>query len=211
MDTFQYENPSPSTGTALQTPNSPLGPTATAAACQTPAEQARATTLAAIDDENLLFRTEIGGRWYAFDPYRLGRILALELKGEAVSKVIKTFQGTPHYDAAGKLVRFEIANHDEAFDAGERLLRAVNAAFGLKAVEWSGEGHSEKLALRVLNEFLRWKAGVKKNTAPSLTSSPSVAATAPPAAGPSPHWSGIASGSCGAGFSPNGPLASPML
>ena len=115
------------------------------------------TGTSAMDDEYLLFRTELSpGCWQAFDPWKVGRLLA-EALGEPVSRVV----------AAARA-----ADPDEARPAAERLYAAARAAFGLPEVAADGSGYTERTVVRVFNEFVAFQAAQKKSTAPSPTSSP---------------------------------------
>lgn len=160
--------------------------------------------------ECLLFRTQVNGQWCAFDPWRLGRIIARELGGEPLGKVIRDFQGEPQRDETGRVTHYLPLDPQLAFDAGERLYGAIAAAFGLGPVRPDGSGVTEKTLHRLLDEYLAWKAAVKKNFASSRTSTPSAAPNSPVPAGLSAISNGIASGSCGVAFGPSAPPGSPM-
>jgi hypothetical protein len=109
-----------------------------------------------MDEEYLLFRTELGpGAWAAFDPWRVGRLLAESL-GEPVARVVEAARS----DDPG-----------EARPATARLLAAVREAFGLPEVAADGGGYTERTVVRIFNEFVRFQAAQKKSTAPSPTSS----------------------------------------
>jgi hypothetical protein len=119
-------------------------------------------------DETLVFRFHDGREWRCVDPWRVERLLARGLKGQPVSRVIEESRQPVDQIAAPAL---------------DLLLSATCLAFGLTPVREDGSGHTERTQVRVLTEFLRWKAEVKKNTAPPSTSSPATApqsSAAPP-------------------------------
>ena len=110
-----------------------------------------------MDEEYLLFRTELGpGAWMAYDPWKVGRLLA-EALGEPVVRVLALARS---------------ADADEARPATARLIAAVREAFGLPEVAADGSGFTERTVVRVFNEFARFQAAQKKSVASSPTSSP---------------------------------------
>jgi hypothetical protein len=124
-------------------------------------------------DETLTFHFHDGRQWRCVDPWKVERLLARGLKGQSVSRVIE--ESRQPVDAI-------------ASPALDLLLSAVCLAFGLTPVQEDGSGHTERTQVRVLTAFLRWKAEVKKNTAPPATSSPATAPQSSPA--PSPPRNG---------------------
>jgi hypothetical protein len=110
-----------------------------------------------MDEEYLLFRTELApGVWQAFDPWRVGRLLA-EALGESLAGVVALARSP---------------DLGEARPAAARLYAAAREAFGLPEVAADGSGYTERTVLRVFNEFVRFQAAQKKTTASSPTSSP---------------------------------------
>jgi hypothetical protein len=131
-------------------------------------------------DETLVFHFEAGGTHMACDPFRVERLLAQSLKGEPLADVLRAARA-PVPSLSGPAV--------------EKLLAAARDAFGLPPVGWDGAGVTEKAAMRVLREFLRWRAEVKGRpfAGPSPTSA---AATGPESSGDSsPTRSATPSGS----------------
>jgi hypothetical protein len=129
-----------------------------------------------MEDERLAFFFDDGtGRRRALDPFRVERLLSRALKGEPLHKVIEAARCGVEAMAGPAL---------------ERLDQAVSAAFGMPPLAPDGTGFTEKARRRVLVEWLRWQAEVKKNTAPPGNSPP---ATAPPPS-PSPPPSATRSG-----------------
>lgn len=114
-------------------------------------------------DETLVFRFHDGRAYRCVDPWKVERLLARGLKGRPVSAVI--LDSRQPVDAI-------------ATPALDLLLAATCLAFGLTPVGEDGTGHTERVQVRVLTEFLRWRAEVKKNTAPP--------ASLPPSTGPAP-------------------------
>src|SRR4051812_42934870 len=118
-----------------------------------------------MSDDNLLFRAEVGGKVVAFDPWRVERVLSLELNGVAVGKVVAESQS---------------ADADASWDATERLYRAAREAFALPPVTPDGAGVGEAVVHRLLDQWLLWKAAQKKSSPPSpACSGPTAAASSP--------------------------------
>lgn len=126
-------------------------------------------------DETLTFRFHDGRAWRCVDPWRVERLLARGLKGQPVSRVIEDSRQPVDQIAAPAL---------------DLLLSAVCLAFGLTPVQEDGSGHTERTQVRVLTEFLRWKAEVKKKGGPT----PSSPAATAPASSPAPPPNGTPRG-----------------
>jgi hypothetical protein len=109
-----------------------------------------------------VFFVEIGGERRAYDPFRIERMLARGLEGEPLAEVLRSARGSVSALAAPSM---------------EKLLSATCLAFDLTPIQPDGTGTTEKAQLRVLTEFLKWRAAVKKNTVP-----PSPISSAPTAA-----------------------------
>jgi len=112
-------------------------------------------------DEDQVFFVEIGGERRAYDPFKIERLLARGLEGEPLAEVLRSARGPITALAAPSM---------------EKLLSATCLAFGLQPIQPDGTGATEKAQLRVLTEFLKWRAAVKKNAVPSATSSAPTAA-----------------------------------
>jgi hypothetical protein len=112
-------------------------------------------------DEAAVFFVEIGGERRAYDPFRIERLLARGLEGEPLAEVLRSARGSVSALAAPSM---------------EKLLSATCLAFDLTPIQPDGTGATEKVQLRVLTEFLRWRAAVKKNAESSPTSSAPTAA-----------------------------------
>lgn len=123
--------------------------------------------------ETTVFRFQVQGDngplHIAVDPFRIERLLARSLGGEPLRDV---------------LTQARAPQQTLAFPAVEKLLKATCDAFALELVKPDGTGHTEEAVFRVLSEYLRWKADVKKNTASPAISSPPTAS--PPLADPLP-------------------------
>lgn len=117
-----------------------------------------------MDDEAAVFFVEIGGERRAYDPFKIERLLARGLDGEPLAEVLRSARGSIAALAAPSM---------------EKLLSATCLAFGLQPVQPDGTGTTEKVQLRVLTEFLKWRAAVKKNTVPlsPISSAPMAAAS----------------------------------
>jgi hypothetical protein len=126
-------------------------------------------------DETLTFRFHDGRQWRCVDPWRVERLLARGLRGQPVSRVIEESRQPVDAIAAPAL---------------DLLLSATCAAFGLTPVQEDGSGHTERTQVRVLTEFLRWKAEVKKKGGPTPSSPGSTA----PASSPAPPPNGTPPG-----------------
>jgi hypothetical protein len=114
-------------------------------------------------DEAAVFFVEIGGERRAYDPFKIERLLARGLDGEPLAEVLRSARGSVSALAAPSM---------------EKLLSATCLAFGLQPIQPDGTGTTEKAQLRVLTEFLRWRATVKKNAESSPTlSAPTAAAS----------------------------------
>lgn len=108
-------------------------------------------------EECLIFHFEAGGTHRACDPFRVERLLAAALNGEPLADVLRA-------------ARAPVPSL--SLPAVEKLLSAARTAFALPAVGEDGSGVTEKAAMRVLREFLRWRAEVKSRpfAGPSPTS-----------------------------------------
>jgi hypothetical protein len=126
-------------------------------------------------DETLTFRFHDGHQWRCVDPWRVERLLARGLRGQPVSRVIEESRQPVDQIAAPAL---------------DLLLSATCLAFGLTPVQEDGSGHTERTQVRVLTEFLRWKAEVKKKG----ESTPSSPAATAPASSPAPPPNGTPPG-----------------
>src|SRR4051812_3580987 len=104
-----------------------------------------------MDDEAAVFFVEFAGEGRASDPFRFERPLGRGLEGEPLAEVLRSARGPVSALAAPSM---------------EKLLSATCLAFGLTPVQPDGTGTTEKVQLRVLTEFLKWRAAVKKNTVP---------------------------------------------
>lgn len=112
-----------------------------------------------VTEETLVFRFELpGNKIVAVDPFRVDRLMAVALAGETLQAVIE--QSKSPVDAL-------------ALPAMEKLLEATQLAFNLQPIAVDGTGMNEKAQLRVLKEYLRWKAELKKNIeSPAISSAP---------------------------------------
>lgn len=122
-------------------------------------------------DENAIFHFTIRGpsgesEPRCVDPFKVERLVAAGLGGERLGTVVEQAQSM-----VGPV----------ALMAQEKLLGAIRGAFEIVGVQPDGGGATEKAQLRVWKEYQRWKAEVKKNTAPSATDSTSPMADGPPA------------------------------
>jgi hypothetical protein len=113
-------------------------------------------------DEAAVFFAEVAGERRAYDPFKIERLLARGLEGEPLAEVLRSARGPVSALAAPSM---------------EKLLSATCLAFGLQPIQPDGTGTTEKAQLRLLTEFLKWRAAVKKNTVP-----PSPISSAPTAA-----------------------------
>lgn len=120
-------------------------------------------------DEALLYRADDGrGGFRAYDPFRVGRILARELQGEKVGDLIGKMIGERRTLPDGTSA-YLVTDEAASFDAGERLFAAARAAFELPPVRPDGSGFTEAAVERVLRGFVKFKAAVKKNFGSSPT------------------------------------------
>ncbi len=114
-----------------------------------------------MNDETLIYRFETilpdgTKKIVALDPFRVDRLMAGALGGEPLHEVIQ----------ASKSPVAQLAE-----EAMEKLLKAVQRAFGVSPVNPDGTGLNEPAQIRILKEFLRWKTEVKKNIGSLSTSS----------------------------------------
>ncbi len=117
--------------------------------------------MASDSPETFLFRTSLGGRVVALDPWKLDRVLCRELAGQSLAEALTEVRG---------------ADVLAADLAAERLLGAARVAFDLPPVADDGSGHTEATVRRVLAEYVSFLSALKKNTGTRRTSS---APTAP--------------------------------
>lgn len=114
-----------------------------------------------INEDTLLFRftsIDVSGQPHciAVDPFRVDRLMAGALGGESIQHVVEVSRcGVPQL----------------AEPAVEKILAAVEKCFGLFSVKPDGTGFNERAQFRVLAEYLRYRAEVKKNIAPPPISS----------------------------------------
>lgn len=99
-------------------------------------------------EEALIFHFEAGGTHHAVDPFRVERLLAQSLRGESLTDVLRAARA-PVPTLYGPAV--------------EKLLAAARHAFSLPPVDGAGQGVTEKAAMRVLREFLRWRSELRRD------------------------------------------------